>query len=276
MNFTITGNSYVATADLDIPDFVQTQAYFFETRATDELDTVTSSSGAVRSRPMFHWGENDFVFEVPVTFNKGTNGAIGEGDQTIKGDLRLQRDNEDYGTYLRFGDGDYCYIAELQDDVMTIHADIIDLDASGVYVYGKPIPDIEKGTWTPRLDLMAVSSYTTQYGWYSKVGQTVTVGFYIKATCKAGYQAENVYIWGLPFTPMFSAAGGGMLSGAYIANGYNFQCYVAETTGVIGTRAQICNHTADTNLTTSATACKYRSGGGEITLSGTITFMSTT
>jgi hypothetical protein len=222
------------------------------------------------------------VFEVPVTFNAGVAGATSmantEGDtyecnKTITGNLRL-KGNGNYGNTLLFGDGTYCYLQEYEDDKLMIKATRIDLSANGVYVDGYAIPILDKGTWAPYLNSSAVSSYTTQYGWYSKMGQTVTVGFFIKATCKSGYDSTNISITGLPYTPMFSAAGGGMCSGAYVSAGFNFQCFVAETSGSITTRVQACNNTTNGNLSTSSSGCKYRSGGGEITLSGTITFMA--
>lgn len=281
------GESYYAYADLVIPNFSQTQGYVFEVTVKDKLETVTTDPYVASSRPIFHWGENDFVFEVPVTFNAGVTSAIsltdtegGEGDtydgsKTITGNLRLKGDGTNYGNYLLFGDSTFCYIAELTDDIMTIHAKKINLDASsGVYVGNYAIPILDKGTWTPTLNSSAISSYTTQYGWYSKMGQSVTVGFYIKATCKSGYNSTAISISGLPFTPMYSGAGGGMCSGAYVAANQNFQCYVAETGKTITTRTQACNNTSATNLTTSASGCWYPSGGGEITLSGTITFIA--
>ena len=134
--------------------------------------------------------------------------------------------------------------------------------------------DQESGLWTPSLNASAISSYDTRYGWYSKIGKVVTVGFYIKATCKSGYSSTDISISGLPFTPLYSAAGGGMCSGACIAENHDFQCFVATTDKTITTRVQACNNTTATNLSTSASGCWYRSGGGEITLSGTITFMA--
>jgi hypothetical protein len=100
----------------------------------------------------------------------------------------------------------------------------------------------------------------------------VTVGFYIKAECPLDWEDTLVQISGLTYTPSCSASGGGMCSGAYVSGGYNFQCFVAETDGTITTRVQACNNTSDTNLATSKSGCNYRSGGGEITLSGTITY----
>ena len=281
-NITINNNTYYASAPLSGLDYQL--AYAFETRAIDELTTISSAESVVKSIPVFHWGENDFVFEVPVTFKAGVTGAEStanaeesdtyEGNKTITGNLRL-KGTGNYGNHLLFGDSNYCYIAELTDDVMTIHAKKIYLDASsGVYVDDYAIPILDKGTWTPTLNSSAISSYTTQYGWYSKMGQSVTIGFYIKATCKSGYQSTNISISGMPFTPLYSAAGGGMCSGAYVAANQNFQCYVAETGKTITTRTQACNNTSATNLTTSASGCWYPSGGGEVTLSGTITFIA--
>jgi hypothetical protein len=250
MTHSINGNSYTATANATGLDYRET--YVFETRAVDQLADVSSTSSALKSLPVFHWSEHDFTFEVPVSFNAGASGY----DQEEGTDLR------DYITV----DG----------KVMTIKvpAGSINLEANGVYVYGNPIPYIGEGSWTPYLNSAVVSSYETQYGWYSVLGQTVCVGFFIKANCKSGFNSTDISISGLPFTPMFSAAGGGMCSGAYVSAGFNFQCFVAENdSDKITTRVQACNNTSATNLSTSASGCKYPSGGGVLTLSGTITYM---
>lgn len=157
---------------------------------------------------------------------------------------------------------------------VTFNAGVDNLEANTVKVYGNPIPVLVTGVWTPTLSSSAVSSYSTQYGWYSKMGQTVSVGFFIKATCRSGYNSTSVTIGGLPFTPMYAGAGGGMCSGAYVSAGFTFQCFVAETDGSISTRVQACNNTSSTNLSTSKSGCWYPSGGGDITISGTITYIS--
>lgn len=131
------------------------------------------------------------------------------------------------------------------------------------------------GTWKPVLEASAISSYTNQDGWYQKSGNVVTVGFYIKATCKSGYQTTGISIGGLPFNPAYTASGGGLCSGAYVSSGFTFQCWAAATNGSITARVQQVNHTTATNLATSASGCFYRSSGGEITLSGTITYITT-
>ena len=275
MTVTIVGNGYYATTQL--PGLDPDKIYCFEVLAQDKLMAIASANDSVKNMPIFHWGKDDFVFEVPVTFKAGIkddSNTDANGDLNVTGDLRL-KGSGNYGNYIRFGDADYCYIAELSDDAMTIKATRINLVADGVYVGNYPIPILDKGTWTPSLDSAAVSSYTTQYGWYSKMGQTVTVGFFIKANCNSGYQSTNVVISGLPFKPMFSASGGGMCARAYMkSGGQNFQCFVAETDNTITMRTQSCNMTAAGNLTTSASGVGYPTGGGELTLSGTITFMA--
>lgn len=283
MTVSKSGNRYDAYATFTIPDFDYRATYIFECVAEDLLEIVSSQKNSVKSTPVFHWSGNDFVFEVPVTFNAGTtNGAAVspisddqtvDGDLNVTGDLRL-KGSGNYGNTLRFGDGNYCYITEPTDDVMTIKASSINLEANNVKVYGNPIPVLATGVWTPTLSSSAVSSYSTQYGWYSKMGQTVSVGFNIKATCRSGYNSTLVTISGLPFSPMYSSAGGGMCSGAYVSAGFTFQCFVAETDGSITTRVQACNNTSTANLSTSKSGCWYPSGGGDITISGTITYIA--
>ena len=282
MTVTKNGNYYGAYTSFTIPDFDYQSAYTFECQATDKLATVSSTPSSVKSTPVFHWSETDFVFEVPVTFNAGVNsGGVSavatdqtiDGDLNVTGDLRL-KGSGNYGNTLRFGDGSYCYITEPTDDVMTLKASSINLEANNVKVYGNPIPTLATGVWTPTLSSSAVSSYSTQYGWYSKMGQTVSVGFYVKATCRSGYNSTLVTIGGLPFSPLYAGAGGGMCAGAYVSAGFTFQCFVAETDGSISTRVQACNNTSSTNLSTSKSGCWYPSGGGDITISGTITYIS--
>lgn len=283
MTITKNGNYYGAYTSFTIPDFNYQSVYTFECQATDKLVTVSSTPSTAKSMPVFHWSEDDFVFEVPVTFNAGVNNSATsttstdqtiDGDLTVTGDLRL-KGSGNYGNTLRFGDGSYCYITEPSDDVMTIHAKQINLDTTnGVYLGSYQIPNVYTGSWTPSLSSSAISSYSTRSGWYSKIGQVVSIGFYIKASCRSGYDSTLVTIEGLPYVPSGTSSGSGMCSGAHVSAGFNFQCYVAETSGKITTRVQACNNTTATSLSTSASGCWYRSGGGEITLSGTITYLT--
>lgn len=76
MYVTLNGNTYSASADLQLPSYQG--IYTFEVEATDLLsDRLGTAKASTRttSKPLFHWGENDFTFEVPVTFNGGINGG---------------------------------------------------------------------------------------------------------------------------------------------------------------------------------------------------------
>ena len=86
------GSSYAASVDLSGLDYEKN--YVFEVEVTDKLETVTASN-TVSSKPIFHWGKNDFTFEVPVTFNGGING----------GDMVVYNGNSDGWTYRLWSSG---------------------------------------------------------------------------------------------------------------------------------------------------------------------------
>ncbi len=221
---TRSGNAYTARMQvLGAGDYKE--SYNVQARASDLLDTVTVSETGVKSKPIFHWSGEDFVFEVPVTFNAGfTGGSSDSGDSSGS--------------------------------------------SSGTQ-------GAESGVWTPSITSYVASSYTTAMGWYTKVGDVVTVGFFIKVQCLGDYESKNVVINGLPYSPAYSASGGGICSGAYVYSGKTFQCFVAEAgTYEITIRVQDCDRSNDENIGTSASGCKYPYDGGLMTLSGTITYVT--
>ena len=209
------------------------KSYAFEIIATDKLESVHTSTFGVRSVPVFHWGENDFTSEVNVNVKKS---LLVNEDIYVNGETNLNGD---------------------------------------IYWRGESASFPVGGVWYPAL---SGCSYTVvdnkQYGWYTKSGNIVTVGFYIKVKTIGNPTENNITITGIPadLTPRYSAAGGGMCSGAYVSGNNNFQCFVAESTGYITTRVQACNNASSANLTTSADGCKYPYSGHELTLSGTIVY----
>lgn len=249
MSVTVLGNSYSASVNLSGLDY--TASYDFEFAVSDRLMQTTRSSLNVTSKPIFHWGESDVAFEVPVSFNAGVESLKVNDEITV-------------------GSSGGCQIYE-KNYMLTLQSLAINF-RGGIYQNGSPVSFAEYGTWTPSLSCSGV--YWSDYGWYTKSGNVVTVGFHIKMTCDSGYNNYNVIISGLPFTPAYAAAGGGMCSGAYVSGGFTFQGFVAETSGNITTRVQACNNTAAGNLSTSASGCKYPTGNGDLTLSGTITYMT--
>lgn len=265
----LTDTSYLADVNMTVSDY--TGQYIAEIVVSDKLETVTKTERKA-SKPIFHWGASDFMFEVPVT----------APSMQVYDELRLKKSNKNYGSYLRFGDGEYCYIAEPSDDSLVIYADHdIDLNTGdgNVYINGSLVGSSgASGEWSPDFVYSGSSPYWQMEhgGWYTKAGNVVTVGFYIKAQCNSGHNGKQVIISGLPYTPSGRASGGGMCSGAYIAGGYNFQCFVAETDGTITTRVQNCEHFSDGNLKTSARGCYFPGDDDEmtLTLSGTITYLT--
>lgn len=247
MSVTVLGDSYSASANLTVHDY--TASYDFEYTVSDSLMTATGSSMNVTSKPIFHWGESDVAFEVPVSFNAGVDNLKVNEAITV-GSANSISDNG---------------------GILTVFSLATDF-RGGVMQYGKSVSFAEYGTWTPELTCPGV--YFSRNGWYTKSGKVVTVGFHIKMTCDSGYNNYTVIISGLPFIPEIAAAGGGMCSGAYVSGGFNFLSFVAETSGNITTRVQSCNHTAAGNLATSASGCWYPSGNSDITLSGTITYIT--
>ena len=209
MTATKSGNTYSAQADITGLDYRTT--YVFQCRAIDKLITINSAETTIQSFPVFHWSNEDFTFEVPVTFNAGA--SMGQ--------------------------------------------------------------EATAGTWTPTLniDAAAIQSHTVRRGWYSKIGNVVTIGWQIKATLNNSNGTTVVSISGCPFTPAFAAFGGGVAHNVYLSGGFNFECWCIGTDGNITMRAQPCNNTAAGNLNISSSAY-YPTGTTQvITLGGTITFM---
>ena len=237
-----------------------------------DIPTVLPNPYAITINGQTYDGTRAVTVDVEGAFAEG--GTI-DGDLTITGDLRL-KGSGNYGNTIYFGDGSYATLSEPSDDTLTFKATTINLNGK-VFVNGNDIGaggSGTSGTWTPSLSSSAISSYTVRQGWYQKVGNVVTLGFNIKATCNSGYNTTSISISGLPVTPRYDASGGGICSGAYVSAGFNFECWVASTGGTITGRVQSCNNTSAANLSTSASGLFYNSSGGEITLGGTICYIT--
>jgi hypothetical protein len=259
VSVTPSNNNYVVMVTLSGLNYQK--GYTIQARAIDKIATIESGEVVTKSKPVFSWSKEDFQFDVPVR---------------MMSDLRLKGDGN-YGNTIRFGDGDYCYITEATDDALTIKATNINLAGNvnftgNVKFNGTALPAIASGTWTPSMSYAdAVTSYEVRQGWWQKVGNVVTIGWQIKATCKSGYTSTYIEITGVPFTPSVSAMGGGLAYNVYIQGGYCFEAWTLETTGEITPRLQPCNETAAKNLNI-ARGVYYPTGGGQITLAGTLCF----
>lgn len=69
----------------------------------------------------------------------------------------------------------------------------------------------EEGTWTPAVSGASGTTYTTQLGWYTRVGNMVTVGFELTINAK-GTITGGASVSGLPFTSAATYKSSGTLS----------------------------------------------------------------
>jgi hypothetical protein len=70
------------------------------------------------------------------------------------------------------------------------------------------LDDYEEGTWTPAIAGGSGTTYTTQNGWYTKIGNLVTIGFDLVINAK-GTISGTAQITGLPFTSGIAVSRGG-------------------------------------------------------------------
>lgn len=268
MNVSKSGNTYNAYAELTGLNYEAT--YEFEYRAADQLMTVDTVLSGVTTLPVFHWGANDFAFEVPVDFkNKGVTGL------RIDDSIRFPAES---------------VMIEGNSGTLKLSASTIDMSCSSIKQGDKSVAFAEYGAWLPELYgidpysssssysyKMCFGNYLECLGWYSKCGTVATVGFRIKFDCLDRSNDDYIIaisMGNLPYKPLYPASGGGVCSGALMAASQNFQCFVAETDGYITTRTQACDYTSGSILTTSKEGCRYSYSSDALTLSGTITYMT--
>lgn len=73
MDISTSGNTYKASVWLEGLNYQAT--YTFTITAKDKLEEVEGTKTAVKTKPLFHWSNRDFVFEVPVDFKGGITGS---------------------------------------------------------------------------------------------------------------------------------------------------------------------------------------------------------
>ena len=107
--------------------------------------------------------------------------------------------------------------------------------SGGVYVGGtgsaNHLDDYEEGTWTPSLRGGSASgsfNYTYRNGWYTKVGQLVTIHFNVAATV-ATAPSGQMEVFGVPFTSVDESVGSFMCNDM----GDSYQTNVAHYTPII-------------------------------------------
>jgi hypothetical protein len=73
------------------------------------------------------------------------------------------------------------------------------------------LDDYEEGTWTPAFTSTgATFAYSTQTGYYTKIGNSVILSAYVNVSTKSGTLTNSVSITGLPFASKSGASASGV------------------------------------------------------------------
>ena len=76
------GNTYRTSGNLS--DLPYDKIITVQSRVVDSLESATTAEYPLKLDPVFHWSEDDFVFNVPVKFNAGFTSGDSTGDYVIE------------------------------------------------------------------------------------------------------------------------------------------------------------------------------------------------
>jgi hypothetical protein len=227
---------------------IDTESLFAKAIASDTV-TVKSTTESIPTFTLI--GKNSrFYISSPSTSMSGATTLIGANDEIViapNACIILQPGSDP-------GSSGYTGV-------------VIDGDIS---ITGAIRGDQIAGTWTPVFYGATVSSYTRQNGWYTKIGNVVTLGWDMHATISSGSTSTDIQISALPFTPSCSAYGGGEASGYYAPANTIFVGWQASTVGRIYARGQTNGSSAGVRHSTGV--CFRESG--DVLASGTLTFIT--
>jgi hypothetical protein len=119
----------------------------------------------------------------------------------------------------------------------------------------------EEGTWTPTVSGASGTTYTTQLGWYTRVGNLVTVGFELTINSE-GTITGGAAIAGLPFTSAATYKSSGSLT--YAATVETSIVWQGLTIGASQSVLTIYIRTAASTSTTSINGSDFFANGTQI------------
>jgi len=99
---------------------------------------------------------------------------------------------------------------------------------------GNALDDYEEGTWTPNVAANGSGSYSQRYGFYTKIGNTVHVSFYVDVG-SVSYGVSYFRMAGLPF----SCANDGWTCGSFMSKNHTmnnnrwYSLYIEENSNEI-------------------------------------------
>jgi len=129
------------------------------------------------------------------------------------------------------------------------------------------LDDYEEGTWAPRIegysgsDIGTTQTYSTQDGYYTKIGNMVYATFMVRLSSKGNIGGNYAVIRGLPFNHSGSRAGSFIINffwslsssvsfvGAELGGGASNTCWLTKVTGTAATSSSYM----DTNVLTDYT-----------------------
>jgi len=146
----------------------------------------------------------------------------------------------------------------------------IDFSATSGTGTSELLDDYEEGTWTPTLPQNGSVTYSTQFGRYTKIGNTVTVWFTVAASSWSG-GSGNLNIGGLPYTTNIEGNfgfGGSLIRsvGVNLSSGYTSASLIANSTS----GSHLAVYQLGDNVSTVALNYSALSTTGAI--SGTVTY----
>ena len=173
------------------------------------------ASASINRDDVFIEGNDHTGITIATPNNKA--GAIGFDDPDGAGRGRLQYSHSSEKMQL-YTSGTNSF--EFTDDLNILDGNLvvasghgIDFSATSDGTGGGTTPgselldDYEEGTWTPTLNTgdFGVTSYSTRYARYTKIGRAVHIVMYIMLSNK-GSNSGNLKLWGLPFLSASSPA----------------------------------------------------------------------
>jgi hypothetical protein len=132
------------------------------------------------------------------------------------------------------------------------------------------LDDYEEGTWTPTLINNGTVTYVAQFGRYTKIGNVVTIWFYVECSNYSG-GSGGLAIGALPFTTGIEGNFGfsgvaSRLTGVNLTAAFTWASFIADSTG--GTRVSM--YESGDNVSSQQVVYNQLAASGS--LSGTVTY----
>ena len=189
-----------------------------------DVASITLESGET----VFNEDSADIDFRVEsdgnanMLFVNGGNNRVGVGcdpsadfhvDSSGGGVIRVSRNDTSTSNFMALeSDGTNGTVKAIQELIISAGGGEVARFTSGGLAIGgtgaaNTLDDYEEGTWTPQLvstGSYSGQAYTTQQGFYTKVGRAVTVTCLVTYSNKGTLGGDFMKIIGLPFTPTAS------------------------------------------------------------------------